>query len=95
MKKLLIAMAPLAFFTACASNTGIVPTGQGNYMVARQAATGFPGLGTLKADALREADQFCTSQGKALGATSATENQGPFILGKYPRAEVQFTCAPK
>jgi hypothetical protein len=29
----------------CASQTGVVPNGQGGYLIAKQAATGFPGLG--------------------------------------------------
>jgi hypothetical protein len=27
----------------CASQTGVVPNGQGGYLIAKQAATGFPG----------------------------------------------------
>jgi hypothetical protein len=48
----------------CASNTGVVPTGQGGYLIAKQAATGFPGLGNLKAEALQEANQQCQSEGR-------------------------------
>lgn len=43
----------------CAANSGIVPMGNNTYMVSRQAATGFSGMGTLKADAMKEAYQEC------------------------------------
>jgi len=43
----------------CASNSGVVPIGQETYMVSRQAATGFSGSGTLKAEAFAEAKAYC------------------------------------
>ncbi len=83
----------------CASNSGVVPIGSDTFMVSRQAATGFSGLGTLKADALGEANQYCVGQQKKLHVISATEAEPPFIFGNFPKAEVQFKCvdadAPK
>ena len=75
-------------------NTGVVANGQGSYIVAKQAATGFPGLGNLKADALAEANNYCRqqSQGQELFVTRATETQPPYLLGNYPRAEIEFRC---
>jgi S1-C subfamily serine protease len=61
-------------------------------MVARQAATGFSGSGNLKAEALREADDYCTAQKKTLKVIASKEAQPPFILGNFPKAEVQFAC---
>jgi hypothetical protein len=46
----------------CASQTGVVPNGQGGYLIAKQASTGLPGLGNLKAEAMGEANQYCQSQ---------------------------------
>ena len=76
----------------CASNSGIVPTGDDTHIVSRQAATGFSGLGTLKADALQEANQYCLSQKKNLHVISATESKPPFIFGNFPKADVRFRC---
>ena len=76
----------------CASNSGVVPIGDDTLMVSRQAATGFSGLGTLKADALQEANNYCLSQNKELHVISATEAEPPFILGNFPKADVQFRC---
>lgn len=61
-------------------------------MVSRQAATGFSGSGNLKADAIREADQYCTDRQKQLKIISWNEAEPPFLLGNFPKAEVQFTC---
>ncbi len=76
----------------CAANSGVVPMGQGNFMVLRQAATGFSGSGNLKADALREANQYCAAQQKELKIVSSREAEPPFLFGNFPKAEVQFTC---
>jgi hypothetical protein len=78
----------------CASQTGVVPNGQGGYLIAKQAATGFPGLGNLKAEAMGEANQHCQSQGREFLLTNEMETQPPYLLGNYPRAEISFQCVP-
>jgi hypothetical protein len=82
----------LAGLFGCASQTGVVPNGQGGYLIAKQAATGFPGLGNLKAEAMSEASQNCAGQGREFLLTDATETQPPYMLGNYPRAEISFQC---
>jgi hypothetical protein len=80
---------------SCAANTGVVPNGSGSYIVAKQAATGFPGIGNLKAEALEEANRYCASlpgSGHQLFVTRSTETQPPYVLGNYPRAEIEFRC---
>ena len=77
---------------SCASNSGVVPIGQDTYLVSRQAATGFGGSGTLKADAVREATEFCAGRKKVLQVVSTQEAQPPYILANFPKAEVQFMC---
>jgi hypothetical protein len=44
-------------YAGVASQTGVVPNGQGGYLIAKQAATGFPGLGNLKAEAMGEGER--------------------------------------
>lgn len=84
-------VAPL--LAGCPASTGIVAIGQDRFMVAKQAGTGFSGLGTLKADVYQEAANYCAGQHRPLHALDATESKPPFILGNYPRAELQFECA--
>jgi hypothetical protein len=91
MRRILLATS-IATLAGCAANSGIVPMGKDTYFVSRQAATGFPGLGNLKAEAITEANQHCVGQKKALEVINTTESKPPFILGNYPKAEVQFKC---
>ena len=78
--------------SACASHTGIVPMGRDTFMIAKQQATGFPGLGNMKAEIIAEASQYCVAQGKEFQIVSTQETQPPYILGNYPRSEIQFMC---
>lgn len=90
--KYCFAVLVAATLAGCASNTGIIPIGTDTYMVSRQAATGFSGSGSLKAEAFQEANAYCAAQGKSLQVVSTQEAQPPFLLGNYPKAEVQFMC---
>src|SRR5437868_10048273 len=81
-----------SILVACASNSGVVPIGPDTFMLSRQAATGFSGLGNLKAEALREAQQYCTSRGKVMQIVNSTESQPPYVLGNFPKTEIQFMC---
>ena len=92
MKVLLALSMGVLILSGCASNSGVVPNGDDTFMVSRQAATGFSGLGTLKADAIQEANQYCLQQDKTLHVISATEAEPPFILGNFPKADVKFSC---
>jgi hypothetical protein len=85
---------PLILF-GCASNSGVVPIGPETFMVSRQAATGFSGLGTLKADAFKEANEYCVSQNKNIRVVNTNESSPPYVMGNFPRAEVQFMCLDK
>ena len=76
----------------CASNSGVVAMGPETYFVSRQAATGFSGSGTLKAEAMTEAGMFCSAKGKTASITSEKEAKPPFVLGNYPKAELTFKC---
>jgi hypothetical protein len=91
MKKLLICTC-VTLLAGCAATSNIVPMGSDRFMMSKQAATGFPGLGNLKAEVFTEANTYCTNLGKKMDVLASSESQGPYILGNYPRAEVQFSC---
>ena len=76
----------------CASNSGVVAMGPDTYFVSKQAATGFSGMGTLKAEAFGEAGQFCTSKGKTFQIMTQKDAEPPFILGNFPKVEITFRC---
>src|SRR6267143_2968509 len=77
---------------ACASHTGVVPMGKDTYMISKQQATGFPGLGNMKAEIIAEGSQYCAELGKEFQIVSTQETQPPYVLGNYPRSEIQFMC---
>lgn len=92
MKRMLF--AGVIVLSGCASNSGIVPMGQDTYIVSRQAATGFSGMGTLKTEAITEAHQYCSGRNKSLQVINTTDAQPPYIFGNFPKTEIQFRCVP-
>lgn len=92
MRKATVSIALGLLVTGCASNPGVAPLGPDSYVVSRQAATAFSGLGSLRAKALREADEFCKKQGRALRVVHTKDSEPPYIFGNYPRTEVEFMC---
>ena len=95
MKKIFLLLIGTSLFMGCASHTGIVSMGQGNFMVAKQQATGFPGLGNIKAEIISEGVKHCGDTGKEFELVSSQESQPPYVLGNFPRAEIQFRCIAK
>ena len=89
MKRLFAAAIGLASLAGCASNI-LVPMGQDKYMIAKQQATGFSGLGNLKGEALTEGNAYCVSAGKQFEVLSATETKPPYALGNYPEDPVRL-----
>ena len=74
--------------TACASHTGVIPMGRDTFMIAKQQATGFPGLGNMKAEIIGEGSRHCASLGKELcvlawAAETASEDKIAVICSKW------------
>lgn len=92
VSKVLSLFAGAALVCGCAANSGVVPASQNTFVVSRQAATGFSGSGNLKAEALGEASQYCRNQQKSVSIVNVQEAQPPFVMGNFPKVEIQFTC---
>lgn len=90
--KILAQTIVLLMLSGCASHTGVIPMGKDTYMIAKQQATGFPGLGNMKAEIIVEGSTYCSSVGKEFQIVSTHETQPPYVFGNYPRAEIQFMC---
>jgi hypothetical protein len=77
--------------TACASSSGVVPMGSETFMVSR-SEKGFDTTGSrVKADALKEANTYCSGRGKALELVNTSEkDMVPFKSDA--QAEVVFKC---
>lgn len=82
--------------SGCATQTiGPTPAGENTFVVSRQEGAFPSGNKPLLAEALGEAGVFCTQLGKRMKLLNTHENQGPFILGNYPKATVTFSCIDK
>jgi len=90
MKYALIAF--VLILSGCAANSGIIPMGNDTYMVSRQAASGFTGMGTLKADAMKEAYQQCQLSGRSVEVIETIDAKPPYIFGNFPKTEIRFKC---
>jgi hypothetical protein len=44
------------------------------------------------AEAIAEANNFCSSLNKVVKLINTHENSGPYIFGNYPKATVTFSC---
>ncbi|WP_222946792.1 hypothetical protein [Caballeronia sp. EK] len=81
-----------ALLCGCPSYSGIIPMGQDTFFLSKQGASSFSGMGSLKAEVVQDAGEYCSKQEKALQILSTSESQPPYIFGNYPRVEIQFTC---
>ena len=88
----LTTLVALGLVSCASTTTGIVPMGRDTYMIAKEQGSGFPGLGTMKGEIITEGVQFCQKQGKEFQITATKETQPPYILGNYPRSEIEFMC---
>lgn len=74
----------------CATNSGIVDLGGGNYVYAKEDAWAWNGNAT-KVEILKEASAFCAKQGKQMAVQSSDAK--PYMPGSsFAGAEVQFSC---
>ena len=86
-------LAVLAILQGCSpSNPGVARLGNNQYILTRQAASGFHGLSAVKIDALREAENHCMVIGQTLLVTDTLGSRVPYLLGFLPRAEITFSC---
>ena len=80
------------FLASCATNSGVVPIRSEQFFISKQAATGFTGLGNLKAEAIKEGTVFCNAMKKEFELVSQDQSEGLQVLGNYPRVEITFIC---
>ena len=88
---LIVVLVPMALAGCMFRSTGVVPIGQGNYMVAKTSpGGGFVTADGTKAKLFKEANAFCAERNKRLVTTKVTAKNGhPF---RSAHAEIQFRC---
>lgn len=77
----------------CASSTGIVPMGEGTYLIAREDNSPTASLGAIKAAVLKDAATFCGAKGQDFAVVHT--NDTPRSLGQFPQTSLQFRCVSK
>lgn len=94
MKYALVVVGLAAVLGGCAMNSGVVSIGSDTFVVSRQAASGVTGMGALRLEALKEAADTCTAQGKRLVVLNEKKEapQPPFLFGTFQSIDVTFTC---
>jgi len=76
----------------CASDSGVISTGNDTYKVARRSAKGYTHPGMLVAAAQSEAGDYCRKRDGVAVITAVQESPPPFLFGNYPTAQVRFFC---
>lgn len=85
-------MTLIAALGGCAvASTGVVPRGEDMYTVTRQGEGGWVTTDSLKTEALREADAFCTEKKKKFKFIHSKEIPAG-VFGRWPESEVLFKC---
>ncbi|MFZ6731875.1 hypothetical protein ACO0LG_08130 [Undibacterium sp. Ji42W] len=90
MKKLSL-LIPVLILSACASSSGVVATGSDTYMISN-SRKGVDTTGSkVKAEALKDANEYCASKNKTIEIIKATQkDMVPFTSDA--QAEIEFKC---
>lgn len=91
MNKLFLATA-ICIVSGCATQTGVISTGQDSYMILNQGTGFWTSPSTLVADATREAGNHCAAQRKQIEILATQERPVGLRPGAYPEGEIRFLC---
>jgi hypothetical protein len=94
--KALSAVALLVIAIGCASSPGIVQLSPDTYMISKEDHGGiFGSLAKLKADTIREANEFAARQGKVAIPIASKEKPMGICCGQWAAFEYQFRVVDK
>lgn len=89
MNKMILTLL-LGSLAGCATNSGIVDLGNGNYVYEKEDSMAYNGNAT-KVEILKESAAFCQKQGKQMVVQSSSAK--PYTpASSFAGAEVQFSC---
>ncbi len=85
-----------SILVGCATNSGVVPLGPDTYLVSRQGSGFWVMPTSLRNEALKEANQYCTNNKKKFSIVRI-EMLPQIPLGqpggpRFPSAEIHFMC---
>lgn len=78
--------------SGCATSSGVSPLGEDTYMISRNGAGFWTSTASVKAEALKDANGYCTGQGKRLQVNHTNQHEASGRPGDFPGAEVHFMC---
>jgi len=92
-KRAWASLVAVAALVGCAS-TGVVPTGQDTYLIAKKSPqVGFgPPIG-VKGEVYSEANEFCAKEGKAVETLKLEQTNSGFA--RAAAVSLEFRCVPK
>lgn len=88
----LAAFTALMFVTGCTTTSTVMPMAGGIYSITKTGGSFMTTVATLKQDALKEATEFATKQGKKVEVVSADEI--PAGAMRFPQVEFKFRLVP-
>ena len=94
MKLSFLTLCALVLLAGCAS-TGVVPADRGTYLISKQSAAGIFGTPEgVKLDIYKEANEFCSREGKAVETIDVKADHAiPFV--REGSATLHFKCVAK
>lgn len=66
--------------------------GETQYRIFHQASTGFTPISAVRSSAEQRMTEFCRREGKVPRVVQETSAKPPYILGNWPRVELEFQC---
>lgn len=80
----------MSIILGCTSTPGVIPTGNNSYIMMISGQSGFIPLGGMKADAYKEANNYCLKQNKKFKPITYSEVTAGFA--RFPQVELKFEC---
>lgn len=88
----LVGALGMLFLLGCGTNTGVQPLADDTFKIFKRGSTGFVGSEKIRSDVELQASEYCARKGKSMQVMNVITGQPPYILGNFPKAEVQFRC---
>jgi hypothetical protein len=90
MRLFLSIIVTLLMLQGCASQTGVISIGGGQFSASRKGAGFWKSTNSLKAETIKEAEAFCIVSGRKLNIEETRiQAAGAFV---FPEAEIIFSC---
>lgn len=84
--------ATVAILGGCAANSGVVSLGADRFMVSRQGSYRVLWSRDTQGGRSSRGGTVLRQEGKAVYVLKTTESEPLYVLGNFPRAEVEFMC---